>query len=105
MLWEVHTHSSTPSSCCCCCCRSLLLLCVTDIGLRHTSLLGVVCASAAALQGPRPLAWGACAALERQLLLALPQDAGGADMLLPLLLDAIEAVAAGKVGGFGGRDM
>jgi hypothetical protein len=68
-----------------------------EVFLRHTPIIGLALAAAAALASEPAAPGGRCfwpswerlGALERQLLLALPEGSEGSGMLQPMLLEAI----------------
>lgn len=84
-------------------CAHVYVRCVTvlaphaEVFLRHTPIVGLALAAAAALATEPPVpsvactwpAWERLGALERQLLLALPEGSEGAGMLQPMLVEAI----------------
>ncbi len=71
----------------------------TDAALKQQALIALGCGAAEALGCPAAQRWEALAALERQLLMLLPQGAEGADALVAMLLDATVTVARHKVSG------
>jgi hypothetical protein len=86
---------------------SPLMLLLAEVFLRHTPIVGLALAAAAALASEPASPGGPCCwpswerlgALERQLLLALPEGSEGAGMLLPMLLEAISS--SQQVGSYG----
>jgi hypothetical protein len=72
--------------------------------MRHQPIIGLALAAAAAIdtEGPasRPPAaaqWQTLADFERQLLLTLPDGAQGREMLLAMLLQAVQAAHPDQV--------
>lgn len=77
-----------------------------DVFLRHQLIVGLALAAAGALSAADAPAtcpgswalWERCAAVERQLLLALPDGSQAEGMLKPMLLEAIySAKQVGRV--------
>lgn len=87
------------------CC--LHVLPATDVFMRHQPVIGLALAAAAAIDtdpptgiNRRPAAaaqWQALAGYERQLLLTLPDGTQGREMLVAMLLEAVQAAHPDKV--------
>lgn len=81
------------------------LMASPEVFLRHTPIVGLALAAAAALATEPPVpsvactwpAWERLGALERQLLLALPEGSEGAGMLQPMLVEAITSCQQGRL--------
>lgn len=83
-----------------------------DVFMRHQPIIGLALAAAAAINTdaqdsaglpPPAKVWEKLADLERQLLLTLPDGTQGRDMLVAMLLEAVQAAHPSQVGSSGTR--
>lgn len=78
---------------------------LTDVFMRHQPIVGLALAAAAAINtdepdgSPTPPAklWEQLSGYERQLLLTLPDGTQGRDMLVAMLLEAVQAAHPSQV--------